>query len=59
MGYCGGNVGHDSQGVIMLSQSQLRTALKRARDIATSEDYDEDEVRRLLAGLEDELKEAP
>jgi hypothetical protein len=43
-------------GVIMLSQTQLRTALKRARTIASG-DYDEDAVRRLLAGLEDELAE--
>ena len=57
MGYCGGKVCHDSQGLIMLSQSQLRTALKRARAIATSGDYDEDAVRRLLAGLEVELKD--
>ena len=45
-------------GVIMLSQTQLRTALKRARTIASG-DYDEDAVRRLLAGLEDELADVP
>ena len=52
-----GMVCHGAQGVIMLTPSQVRTSLKRARMIAASGDYDEDVVRRLLLGLEDELKE--
>jgi len=43
--------------VIMLSTIQIRQ-IKRARAIATSGEYDEDCVRRLLQGLENELKEA-
>jgi len=42
----------------MSNPVQLVKALKRARAIAVSGDYDEDCVRRLLQGLEDELKEA-
>lgn len=42
----------------MSNPTQLLKALKRARAIATSGEYDEDCVRRLLQGLEDELKEA-
>jgi hypothetical protein len=43
----------------MLSQTQLQKVLRRAHGIVTSGDYDEDCVRRLLDGLEAELKEAP
>ena len=43
----------------MLSEMQLQKALRRAHAIVTSGDYDEDCVRRLLDGLEAELKEAP
>jgi hypothetical protein len=43
----------------MLNQTQLQKALRRAHTIVTSGDYDEDCVRRLLDGLEAELKGAP
>ncbi len=42
----------------MLNDAQLQKVLKRARTIAASGEYDDDCVRRLLQGLEDELKEA-
>jgi hypothetical protein len=44
---------------MMLSQTQLQRALRRAHTIVASGDYDEDCVRRLLAGLEAELKDTP
>lgn len=43
----------------MLSEMQLQKALRRAHAIVTSGEYDEDSFRRLLAGLQDQLKEAP
>jgi hypothetical protein len=43
----------------MLSEMQLQKALRRAHAIVTSGEYDEDSVRRLLAGLEEQLMEAP
>lgn len=43
----------------MLSQTQLQKALRRAHSIVTSGDYDEDSVRHLLDGLENELRDAP
>lgn len=43
----------------MLSQIQVQKALRRAHTIVTSGDYDEDSVRRLLDGLENELREGP
>jgi len=42
----------------MLNSIQLQNAARRARAIAASGHYDEDCVRRLLEGLEEEFKEA-